>query len=222
MKDETVIRSVNYLLLVASALIFYGLTYIVSEDRTTQRLKYLPIKHRQWKYIQKAPELPELLPGTIEVIVTYTTTTIETEYIGTYFVTAYCPEECGGSWMTSSGATCYHSEDPNEPTTCAIDLRVHDYGDLLAIDFGDDLKVYEAQDTGPGVQGYWIDCFVETMDEVRGWPTGWFPVYSVTYKTHTYTTTEKRRNFNEYFNNHLFGDSFCSRDFCRDALGIDR
>lgn len=221
MSDDQVIKSVNYLLLVASALIFYGVTYIVTEDRTTQRLKYPPIKHRQWKYIQKVPELPELLPGTIEVIVTYTTTTIETEYIGTYFVTAYCPEECGGSWMTSSGATCYHSEDPNEPTTCAIDLRVHDYGDLLAIDFGDELKVYEAQDTGPGVQGYWIDCFVETMDEVRGWPTGWFPVYSVTYKTHTYTTKEKRRPFNEYFINHLFGDSFCSRDFCRDGLGID-
>lgn len=100
---------------------------------------------------------------------------IETEYIGEYFVTAYCPEECGWSWSTSSGATCHYSDDPLEPTTCAIDRSYHGYGEYLMIDG----KIYVTEDTGPGVKGRWVDCFVETMDEVWAWPTGWKSVYSV-------------------------------------------
>ena len=102
---------------------------------------------------------------------------IETEYIGEYFVTAYCPEECGGSWSTSSGATCHYSDDPLEPTTCAIDRNYHGYGEYLMIDG----KIYVTEDTGPGVKGRWVDCFVETMDEVNSWDTGWKSVYSVTF-----------------------------------------
>lgn len=104
-----------------------------------------------------------------------TYTVIETEYIGEYFVTAYCPEECGWSWSTSSGATCHYSDDPMVPTTCAIDRNYHSYGELLMIDG----KLYVTEDTGPGVKGHWVDCFVETMDEVRSWSTGWKSVYSV-------------------------------------------
>ena len=102
---------------------------------------------------------------------------IEAEYIGEYFVTAYCPEECGGSWSTSSGVTCHYSDDPLEPTTCAIDRNYHGYGEYLMIDG----KIYVTEDTGPGVKGRWVDCFVETMDEVNSWDTGWKSVYSVTF-----------------------------------------
>lgn len=109
-----------------------------------------------------------------------TYTMIETEYIGEYFVTAYCPEECGWSWSTSSGATCHYSDDPMVPTTCAIDRNYHGYGELLMIDG----KLYITEDTGPGVKGRWIDCFVETMDEVHVWDTGWKSVYSVTIIEH--------------------------------------
>lgn len=105
-----------------------------------------------------------------------TYTVINTEYIGEYFVTAYCPEECGWSWSTSSGATCHYSDDPMVSTTCAIDRNYHGYGELLMIDD----KLYITEDTGPGVKGHWVDCFVETMDEVNYWDTGWKSVYSVT------------------------------------------
>ena len=62
------------------------------------------------------------------------------------------------------------------PTTCAIDRSYHGYGEILMIDG----KLYVTEDTGPGVKGHWVDCFVETMDEVRSWPTGWKSVYAVT------------------------------------------
>ena len=221
MNDQQVVKSVNFLLFLASALLFYGLTYYVTDEHRQPAHKSTPVKYRTLKHVERVKEIPNLFPEDVEVLVTYTYKTIETEYIGTFFVTAYCPEECGGSWMTSSGATCYWSEDPIEPTTCAVDLSVLSYGDLIAIDFGDELKVYEAQDTGPGVQGYWIDCFVESMDEVISWPTGWFPVYSVTYVTHTYTVKEHRRPFNDYINSYLYRGSVFDRRFCRDDLGID-
>ena len=86
--------------------------------------------------------------------VTYTT--METEYIGRYFITAYCPAECGGSWTTSSGARCHQSSDWTEPNTVAIDRRYHKYGELLLIGDPDDpnnRQVVVTEDTGPGVVG---------------------------------------------------------------------
>jgi 3D (Asp-Asp-Asp) domain-containing protein len=44
-----------------------------------------------------------------------------------------------------------------------------------------DGKIYVTEDTGPGVKGRWVDCFVETMSEVNSWDTGWKSVYSVTF-----------------------------------------
>ena len=142
-----------------------------------------------------------------------TYTTIETEYIGRYFVTAYCPEECGynGSnypkgWTTSSGAICHYSEDPYEPTTCAIDRSVHKYNELLMIEG----KVYKTEDTGPGVRGFWVDCFVETMAEVYAWNTGYKAVYSVSYEDHELTANERKVN-HERFNNYIHDRRFCYR-----------
>ncbi len=114
-----------------------------------------------------------------------TYTVINTEYIGEYFVTAYCPAECGGSWSTSSGATCHYSDDPMVPTTCAIARNYHGYGEYLMIDG----KIYVTEDTGPGVKGRWVDCFVETMDEVNSWDTGWKSVYSITFEEYEIHTT---------------------------------
>lgn len=101
-------------------------------------------------------------------------------YLGTYFITAYCPEECGGSWTTASGETCHRADWEDrltDPTTCAIDRRYHSFGDTFYIEEFD--RTFVAEDTGPGVQGYWLDLFYEDYDDVLSFPTGYYTVYSV-------------------------------------------
>lgn len=119
---------------------------------------------------------------------------IETEYVGRYFITAYCPEECGyngnnypAGWRTSTDTICHYSDDWMEPTTCAIDTSVRKYGEYIMVGDPDSSrkKIYHCEDCGPGVKGQWVDCFVETMDEVRSWNTRYDNVYLVKFKTAT-------------------------------------
>ena len=125
-------------------------------------------------------------------------TIIETTYremelteIGTYFITAYCPAECDGSWATASGATCHRADWENrydEPTTVAIDRRYHSFGDEFYIEEFD--RTFIAEDTGPGVQGRWIDIFYEDYSDVLSFPTGYYTVYSVEWVEYTEITFE--------------------------------
>lgn len=114
--------------------------------------------------------------------VTLPTCTMVMESLGNYWVTNYCPAECGGSWATSSGATCHRSSYEDRlttPTTCAIDLSVGDYGDLYYIPAFD--RVFIAEDTGSGVKGKWLDLFYEDYSDVVNFPVGYYEVYSVEY-----------------------------------------
>jgi len=114
--------------------------------------------------------------------VTIPTTSMELTSLGSYWVTNYCPAECGGSWATSSGATCHRASYENrltEPTTCAIDLSVNDYGDLFYIPAFD--RVFIAEDTGSGVKGKWLDLFYVDYADVVSFPVGYYEVYSVEY-----------------------------------------
>lgn len=114
--------------------------------------------------------------------VTLTTCDMVMESIGSYYVTNYCPAECGGSWATSSGATCHRSSYEDRltiPTTCAIDLSVNDYGDLFYIPAFD--RVFIAEDTGSGVKGKWLDLFYVDYADVVSFPVGYYEVYSVEY-----------------------------------------
>ena len=100
--------------------------------------------------------------------------------MGTYFITAYCPAECGGSWSTASGETCHRADWEDrytEPTTCAISRSVHSFGDTFYIPEFD--RVFVAEDTGPGVQGYHLDLFYEEYEDVLSFPTSYYDVYSV-------------------------------------------
>ena len=148
------------------------------------------------------PKPDELLSGLLEdVEITYID--IEYEYLGTYFITAYCPYECGyreyedgtdnfpAGWMTASGEICHRASWEDrllEPTTCAISRSVHSFGDLFYIEEFD--RVFVAEDTGSAVNGYHLDLFYETYDEVLSFPTGYYTVYSVEYVTKTITTKE--------------------------------
>ena len=209
MNEQRVIKTVNFLLVFASMCIFYGVTYMVAEQmETSHKTKYSKVEIPKPELIAKTERhtrFPVLMNSRADFEkVIIPGTTMETEYLGYYFITAYCPEECGWSWSTSSGATCHYEDEWYEPTTCAIDRSVHGYNETILVGEPDDpnRKVYITEDTGPGVRGYWIDCFVETMSEVRSWDTGWRPCYSVSFTTNN-ITKPKARYFYESFKHHL-------------------
>jgi 3D (Asp-Asp-Asp) domain-containing protein len=111
------------------------------------------------------------------------------EYIGDYYITAYCPEECGyrtysdGSdnyptgWVTSTGTVCHREEEWWNPSTCGINTSINHYGDLFLIDG----KVFVAEDTGPGAVGHWIDTFMPDYESMASFGSHWTEVYSVSY-----------------------------------------
>lgn len=119
-----------------------------------------------------------------------TVTVMKKESLGWYFITAYCPSECGynGSnyptgWTTASGEICHRADYENrltEPTTCAISRSIHSFGELFYIEEFD--RVFISEDTGPGVQGKHLDLFYEDYDDVYYFPTGYYEVFSVEYE----------------------------------------
>ena len=113
---------------------------------------------------------------------------MEFESIGDYFITAYCPEECGyrvysdGSdnyptgWITSTGTIAHREEEWWVPSTCGINTALLNYGDTFLIDG----KVYVAEDTGY-VTGRLIDLFKPSYEEMMTHGSHWTEVYSVEY-----------------------------------------
>lgn len=112
--------------------------------------------------------------------------------LGTYYITAYCPAECGGSWQTASGATCHRASYDyriSEPTTCAIDRNIHGFGSEFYIKEFD--RTFVAEDTGSGVKGKWLDLFYEDYGDVLAFPTGYYEVFKVEWVTVTKAVTEE-------------------------------
>lgn len=98
--------------------------------------------------------------------------------IGKYYITGYTSVECGGSTMTASGATVHKGN----PTTCAIDPALWDFGDLFYIPYFD--QIYVAEDTGSAVKGKHLDLYF--YDDEYNYAlsiTGYYKVYSVEYVT---------------------------------------
>lgn len=119
-----------------------------------------------------------------------TITIMQMESLGWYFITAYCPSECGWNgdnypvgWTTASGEICHRADWEHrysEPTTCAISRSVHSFGEYFYIEEFD--RVFISEDTGPGVQGKHLDLFYEDYDSVLSFPTGYYEVFSVEYE----------------------------------------
>lgn len=211
MNDRTT-KVIDTLLISAIVLYSEGMLYELSfyekDKETIQQVtetEYIEIPVIETKHepveLEAVDEFYDLRDTYLSLDVHYQT--MSTKYLGKYFITAYCPEECGGSWKTSSGATCHYSDEWNEPTTCAIDRNFHGFGEFLLVNG----KLYITEDTGPGVRGAWIDCFVETMDEVRAWDTGYKSVYSVSFEDHIVKGNERkeRHELIKHF------DIYCSR-----------
>lgn len=108
--------------------------------------------------------------------ITFPTEEMVLTSLGTYYITGYTSIECGGSTTTASGTTCHKGN----PTTCAIDPKLHDFGDLFYIAEFD--QVYIAEDTGSAVKGKHLDLYF--WDDEYNYAlsiTGYYEVFAVEY-----------------------------------------
>jgi len=143
-----------------------------------------------WNDVPHLVEMHRVESSYQTVLITYEE--MELTSLGTYFITAYCPAECGGSWMTASGATCHRASYDyriSSPTTCAIDRSVNSFGTEFYIKEFD--RTFVAEDTGPGVKGKWLDLFYEEYSDVLSFPTGYYEVFAVEWVTVTKAVTEE-------------------------------
>ena len=123
----------------------------------------------------------EIVDNVLDIKCDMTTVTLPTKTmvltsLGTYYITGYTSLECGGSTTTASGATCHKGN----PTTCAIDPKLHDFGDLFYIEEFN--QVYVAEDTGSAVKGKHLDLYF--WDDEYNYAlsiTGYYEVYAVEY-----------------------------------------
>lgn len=139
------------------------------------------------------PEIPDE-PNVLDVMMTFSPILVtEMVILDEYdvFITAYCAEECGWNYWTSSGEYCHRSSWENridEPTTCAIDLDYFDYGDLFYIPSED--RVYIAEDTG-AFRGLWLDLYQDDISDVNGFDTRYETIYVVTFESHIEFVNDK-------------------------------
>lgn len=113
------------------------------------------------------------------------TVDVELTSLGTYYITGYTSWELGGSVATASGATCHKASSYEDsfynPTTCAIDPALHDFGEVFYIEkFG----YYVAEDTGSAVKQKHIDLYYGLTYEENQEAltiTGYYEVFSVEY-----------------------------------------
>ena len=212
MTDEQIIKTNDLLIVVATMALLSGLSLMClrSEEEAVEIVP--PETEVEVKKEKEIVTHREPVPALVEEMELRNTwqsidiyyTTIEYDYLGRYFITAYSDEETN-SRATASGVEVHYSDDPYEPTTCAIDRNYHRFGEL----FMTDGHVYVAEDTG-AFRGLWIDCFVETMEEVWSWPTGYKSVYTVEYKEN-YLSGKERQEINERFRSYLHYRSDGSR-----------
>lgn len=236
MKESQVIETVDALFVFAWLFLTYGVSIYVNEDRTMQIIRGHKAKTEVFQERPIEPVRPKLPEETYSIFYAIEDLdiyydSIEYEYIGSYFITAYAPHECGyveysdgtdnfpRGWVTATDTICHYSDSNYEPTTCAIDPRYFGFGEYVAVDLDGELKVYVTEDTG-AFSGRWIDCFVETMYEVETWNTGWKDCYSVEYRMNQPLTHQERKKQNESFDNYLhyrcFGFWLPDRDDVRD------
>lgn len=178
-----------YIALILSVML-YGLSLmIISADKPQ-----VPERVERADFITKstvtptptATPSPSPSPTATPTPVVYEEITVKVmhkESLGSYFITSYCPAECGGSWQTASGATCHRADYKDrlkDPTTCAIDRKIHSFGDLFYIEEFD--RVFVAEDTGSAVKNKHLDLFYIDYSDVVSFPTGYYEVYSVYYE----------------------------------------
>ena len=126
MTDEKVIKTGNQLLLVATMALLSGLSLMClrSEEEAVEIVP--PETEVEVKKEKEIVTHREPIPALVEEMelrniwqsIDIWYTTIEYDYLGRYFITAYSDEETN-SRATASGVEVHYSDDPYEPTTCA-------------------------------------------------------------------------------------------------------
>ena len=134
----------------------------------------------------------------------HTLTLMEYESIGDWFITAYCPEECGyrvysdgsdnfpNGWITATGTIAHREKEWYEPSTCGINTALLNYGDVFLIDG----KVFVAEDTGY-VTGRLIDTFQPSYELMMTHGSHWTEVFRVHY-VETEPINDKHLDINSY------------------------
>lgn len=211
MEDKQLIKFVNSALSFATAFILFGsLCYVYDKHLTYEKdmpgkeehiVDYVPEEMKRVIYYNSALEGYYELLNEIVGLETYYCT-VEGDYLGYFFITAYCPYECGYieyadgtdnfpcGWVTATDTICYRADEEHkltEPTTCAADPRFFHVGaeDGQLFYLPDFSRVFTAQDTGSAVLGLHLDLFYEDYGDVLNFPTGYYPVYSAEIITHT-------------------------------------
>lgn len=200
MTEKQLIKTVNTLLTFAMFCLGYGLLGIITKPHTEAvRMPAPKILRETPEEIPEQYEYPEYdleiayfenwYKPTHKVRETVTEVTTEYKYLGYYYLTAYCPWECGyngynypAGWRTASGAICHRADYEHritEPTTVAIDRTLHNFGTVFYIPEFD--RTFVAEDTGSAVRGYHLDLFYEDYGEMASFPTGYYEVYAVEY-----------------------------------------
>ena len=227
MNEKNLIKTVNSLLCFATAFIFFG-TFCFIQDKHLMYDKDMPCKaenvvcfiseeeKRLITYNEALDGYYELLNEIVGLDIKYCT--VEGDFLGYFFITAYCPSECGYieytdgtdnfpcGWVTASDTICYRADEEHritEPTTCAADPRYFhvsaEGGDLFYLpDFH---RVFTAQDTGSAVLGNHLDLFYEDYFSVVNFPTGYYPTYTAEIVSHTASGKDRmirREIVNEY------------------------
>lgn len=215
MTEQAVNKTVNSLLFIAAVLIGYGTIYLIADQEPVLRDKSknkITIIEEFDPALDIRSDVDTINPYFDEALylkdywITQPITfiTVDYEYLGTYFITAYSDEETW-SRMTASGEEVHYSDEWYIPSSCAIDRNYHSFYEEILVgdpDDPDNRRIYITEDTGSGVKGRWVDCFVETLEEVNSFPTRFDSVWSVSYEEHYMTARERRKTY-EWFNDFI-------------------
>ncbi len=217
MEEKNLIKFVNSALSFATAFLFIGLVIFVYDKHLTYSkdmpckaenvVSYVPEEAKRVIYYNAALEgYYELLNEIVGLEIKYCT--VEGDYLGYFFITAYCPSECGYieyadgtdnfpcGWITATDTICYRADEEHkltEFTTCAADPRFFHVGaeDGQTFYLPDFSRVFIAQDTGSAVLGNHLDLFYEDYGSVLNFPTGYYPTYTAEIVTHTVNGRER-------------------------------
>ena len=124
--------------------------------------------------------------------ITYTTTELRSK--GWYFITAYCScSKCcyPSTNLTASGVACHYASYENrysEPTTCAIDRKLHSFGETFYLKSED--RVFVAEDTGSAVLGKHIDIYFPDHSMVASYGSHWEEVFDLIIIEHHYILSD--------------------------------
>lgn len=182
-------RAKGFYIVLLLSVILCGLSFmIISADKPQEPERVERACYKAKITVTPTPTAtPTPSPTATPTPVEYEEITVKVMYkesLGYYFITAYSPLETG-SWYTATDTYCHRADYEDrytDPTTCAIDPSLHDFGDLFYIEEFD--RVFIAEDTGGAVKGNHIDvCFTDdTLESVYNFPTGYYEVYSVYYE----------------------------------------